>query len=65
MNEEALNVYYSITLRANGFTSQIVALSDSKDDNRKLLLAGVSKIFDMYEESASLFIDMIEKNEKG
>jgi hypothetical protein len=61
MNDEALNVYYAITLRANGFSSEIVALSDSKEDNRKLLLAGVSKIFDMYEESANLFIELIEK----
>mgnify|MGYP006935563016 FL=1 len=55
MNDEALNVYYTITLHANGFMDEIVALSDSKEDNRKLLLAGVSKIFDMYEESASQF----------
>jgi len=64
MNEEALNVYYAITLRASGFDSEIVALSDSKEDNRKLLLAGVSKIFDMYEESATLFVEMIEHNQK-
>ena len=62
MKEEAINVYRSITLRANGFEGEIVALSDSKEDNRKLYLAGVSKIFDMYEESANLFIEMIEKN---
>jgi voltage-gated potassium channel len=64
MHDEALNVYYAITLRANGFSSEIVALSDSKEDNRKLLLAGVSRIFDMYNESASQFVEMIEKNEK-
>lgn len=62
MEDEALNVYYSITLRANGFESDIIALSHSKEDNRKLYLAGVSKIFDMYEESASLFVEMIEQN---
>ncbi len=62
MNDEALNVYYTITLHANGFMDEIVALSDSKEDNRKLLLAGVSKIFDMYEESASQFVEMIENN---
>ena len=62
MEEEALNVYYAITLRSNGFSSEIVALSDSKEDNRKLLLAGVSKIFDMYDESASQFVEMIENN---
>ncbi len=65
MHDEALNVYYAITLRANGFDSEIVALSHSKEDNRKLLLAGVSKIFDMYDESASQFVEMIENNEKG
>ncbi|NOR55677.1 MAG: hypothetical protein GQ531_05665 [Sulfurovum sp.] len=65
MHEEEINVYYSITLRAHGFESAIIALSDSKEDNRKLLLAGVSKIFDMYEESAYLFVEMIEKNEKS
>ncbi len=62
MDDESLNVYYSITLRANGFTDEIVALSDTKEDNRKLLLAGVSRIFDMYDESASQFVDMIENN---
>jgi len=64
MEQEALNVYYAITLRANGFTSEIVALSDTKEDNRKLLLAGVSRIFDMYDESASQFVEMIENKEK-
>ncbi|MGB5506666.1 MAG: NAD-binding protein [Sulfurovum sp.] len=64
MNDEALNVYVSITLRANGFTDEIVALSDTKEDNRKLLLSGVSKIFDMYDESASQFVEMIENNVK-
>ncbi|WP_373032261.1 NAD-binding protein [Sulfurovum sp.] len=65
MDEEAVNVYYSITLRANGFKSDIVALSDTKEDNRKLLLAGVSRIFDMYDESASQFVEMIEKKYEG
>ena len=64
MDQEALNVYYAITLRSNGFTSEIVALSDTKEDNRKLLLAGVSRIFDMYDESASQFVEMIENKEK-
>ena len=64
MDDETLNVYYAITLRANGFSDEIVALSDTKEDNRKLLLAGVSRIFDMYDESASQFVEMIENNVK-
>ena len=64
MKDEAINVYRTITLRANGFEGEIVALSDSKEDNRKFYLAGVSKIFDMYEESANLFVEMIEKSSK-
>jgi Trk K+ transport system NAD-binding subunit len=62
MDNEALNVYHSISLRSNGFEGEIVALSDSKEDNRKLILAGVHKIFDMYEESANLFVEMIENS---
>ncbi len=65
MNDEAINVYHIISLRAKGFENRIVALSDSKEDNRKLLLAGANKVFDMYEESAIEFIDMIETHIQG
>lgn len=64
MYNEALNVYHSISLKSNGFEGEIVALSDSKEDNRKFILAGVHKIFDMYEESANLFVEMIENSTK-
>ena len=63
MESDALNVYYAISLRSGGFNEEIVALSDSKEDNRKLILAGVSRIFDMYEESAERFIELIENKE--
>jgi len=62
MDNEALNVYHSISLKSNGFEGEIIALSDTQEDNRKLILAGVHKIFDMYEESANLFVEMIENN---
>ena len=62
MDNDALNVYHSISLKSYGFEGEIVALSDTKEDNRKLILSGAHKIFDMYEESANLFIEMIEKN---
>ncbi len=61
MNSDALNVYNTISLKSNGYRGEIVALSDSKEDNRKLKLAGVTKIFDMYEESAARFIEMIDE----
>ncbi len=64
MYNEALNVYHSISLKSHGFKGEIVALSDSKEDNRKFILAGVHKIFDMYEESANLFVEMIERSTK-
>ncbi len=64
MDDEAVNIYYSITLRAKGFVGEIVALSDTKEDNRKFILAGVNKIFDIYEEGASQFVEMIESNAK-
>ncbi len=61
MDNDALNVYHAISLRSDGYQGEIVALSDSKEDNRKLRLAGVNKIFDMYEESAMRFIEMIDE----
>jgi voltage-gated potassium channel len=60
---DALMVYQAISLRANGIKNTMVALSDSKEDNRKLYLAGVTKIFDMYEESANHFIALLEQKE--
>jgi hypothetical protein len=65
MREEALNVYYALSFSSPKFDNFIIALSHSKEDNRKLLLAGVHKIFDIYAECASLFVEMIEKNDKG
>jgi voltage-gated potassium channel len=62
MDNEALNVYHTISLKSHGFLGEIIALSDTKEDNRKLILAGVDRIFDMYEESAELFIELIDKN---
>lgn len=64
MNDEAINLYYSITLRSNGFKDKIIVLSDTTEDNRKLYLAGVNKIFDMYEECATELIAMIEEKNK-
>jgi hypothetical protein len=64
MDDEAINIYFIITLRAKGFTGEIIALSDTKEDNKKFILAGVDKIFDIYEESASQFVEMIENNAK-
>ncbi len=61
MNSDALNVYHALSLKSSGYHGEIVALSDSKDDNRKLKLAGADKIFDMYEESAMRFIEMIKE----
>ncbi len=60
MTNDAFNVYHAISLRSNGYKGEIMSLSDSKEDNRKLKLAGVNKIFDMYEESAVRFIEMID-----
>ncbi len=61
MDNDALNVYHAISLRSDGYRGEIVSLSDSKEDNRKLKLAGANKIFDMYEESAARFIEMIDE----
>jgi voltage-gated potassium channel len=65
MASDAIMVYHTISLRAHGVSNEVVALSDSKEDNRKLYLAGATKIFDMYEQSAEHFIELIEKEGKS
>ncbi len=63
MDNDALNVYHALSLKSVDYEGVTMALSDSKEDNRKLKLAGVNVIFDMYEESAMRFIEMIKKSE--
>ena len=61
MDDEAINHYLAISLKVNDFNGKIMALSDTKQKNRQLKLAGVDVIFDLYDESAKEFIVQLDK----
>jgi len=61
LNDEAINHYLAISLKINEFHGKIVALTDTKQTNRQLKLAGVDVVFDLYDESAKEFIDLLDQ----
>jgi voltage-gated potassium channel len=63
MHDEALNHYLAISLKVNEFNGKIMALTDTKQSNRQLKLAGADVIFDLYDESAKVFIENLNKIE--
>ncbi|CAA6810863.1 MAG: Potassium voltage-gated channel subfamily KQT; possible potassium channel, VIC family [uncultured Sulfurovum sp.] len=60
MDDEAINHYLAISLKVNEFHGKIIALSDTKQKNRQLKLAGADVIFDLYDESAKEFIAQLD-----
>jgi len=60
MDDEANNHYLAISLKVNEFHGKIIALTDTKQKNRQLKLAGADVIFDLYDESAKEFIKKLE-----
>ncbi len=60
LDDEAINHYLAISLKVTQFNGRIIALSDTKQKNRQLKLAGVDVIFDLYDESAKAFIAELE-----
>ncbi|CAA6818836.1 MAG: Potassium voltage-gated channel subfamily KQT; possible potassium channel, VIC family [uncultured Sulfurovum sp.] len=61
MDDEAINHYLAISLKVNPFNGKIIALSDTKQTNRQLKLAGADVIFDLYDESAKAFIAQLDE----
>ncbi|HIO96275.1 MAG TPA: hypothetical protein EYG67_05575 [Campylobacterales bacterium] len=61
LDDEALNHYLAISLKVNTFHGKIIALSDTKQNNRQLKLAGADLIFDLYDESAKEFIHYLDE----
>ena len=60
MDDEANNHYLAISLKVNEFHGKIIALTDTKQKNRQLKLAGADVIFDLYDESAKEFIEKLD-----
>jgi hypothetical protein len=65
MDDEAINHYLAISFKVNEFHGKIMALTDTKQKNRQLKLAGADVIFDLYDESAKAFIAQLDKVEKS
>ena len=61
MDDEAINHYLAISFKVNEFNGKIMALTDTKQKNRQLKLAGADVIFDLYDESAKEFIVQLDK----
>jgi hypothetical protein len=61
MDDEAINHYLAISFKVNEFHGKIMALTDTKQKNRQLKLAGADVIFDLYDESAKEFIMQLDK----
>jgi len=61
MDDEAINHYLAISLKVNPFHGKIIALSDTKQKNRQLKLAGADVIFDLYDESAKAFVTQLDE----
>jgi hypothetical protein len=64
MDDEAINHYLAISFKVNEFHGKIMALTDTKQKNRQLKLAGADVIFDLYDESAKEFIMELDKIKK-
>ena len=65
MDDEAINHYLAISLKVNKFYGKIMALTDTKQKNRQLKLAGADVIFDLYDESAKEFIQRLDGIKKS
>jgi voltage-gated potassium channel len=61
MDDEAINHYLAISLKVTQFNGKIIALTDTKQKNRQLKLAGADVIFDLYDESAKAFITQLDE----
>jgi len=64
MDDEAINHYLAISIKVDVFYGKIVALSDTKQNNHQLKLAGVDIIFDFYDESAKEFVWQLKGESK-
>ena len=61
MEDEHLNVFLTLSLRALYPDSIIYAISDSVDTTQKLKMAGANRIIDLYEVSAKRISNIIKK----
>ena len=61
MEDEHLNVFLTLSLRALYPNATIVAISDSIHTTQKLKMAGASKVIDVYKVSANRIHNILQK----
>jgi len=61
MEDEHLNVFVTLSLRALFPQAEIVAISDSIHVTQKLKMAGASKVIDLYQVSANRIHNILRK----
>ena len=61
MEDEYLNVFLTLSLRASCTCNQIIAISHSIYSTQKLIMAGANQVIDVYQVSANRIHNIFEK----
>ncbi len=61
INEEAKNIFLTISLRSSFKDITIIALAKNNEDANKLKMAGASKVIPIVETTANIITDMLKK----
>ncbi|MEA2098652.1 MAG: NAD-binding protein [Campylobacterota bacterium] len=61
LEDDAENIFLTISLRATFEELNIIALSKNKESANKLSMAGANKVIPMVQTTASIISDMLEK----
>ncbi len=61
MDDESMNIFLVISLRALFEEVIIISISDSVETNQKLLMAGANKVIDIYDPGSTRIFNILEK----
>lgn len=61
LNDDAENIFLTISLRASFESARIIALSRDSESANKLKMAGASKVIPMIQTTANVILDILEK----
>ena len=61
LNDEAKNIFLTISLRSTFKDISIIALASNDEDANKLRIAGASKVIPIVETTADMITDMLKK----
>jgi len=61
LEDDAENVFLTISLRAEFEKLHIIALSSNKESANKLLMAGANKVIPLVQTTATMIVEMLDK----